>query len=268
MIDSMKNLILVLCVFVISGCASALKKKCQSTNWFEHGKSVALAGKRLNEDSFVADCAKEDIHANSGEVDLGFKAGMAKYCDVDGVHDLGKRGEFFNADMCDPQIESILKRQHRAGVSIFCESSNGYQVGASGRTYNKICPADREASFLKQFNRGRKVYLTRKIQSAESEILQIDKEVLSLETEKNRLHTELITLPSAQVTVRETVYDPAQKAYREVVRTTENEEVKRRREDLQWRLQGKDSEIQKKREKQLSIRQEIQSFQTERDSLE
>src|SRR5690606_34111458 len=98
----MKSKILVLSTLVLlASCASELKRRCQGTNWFEYGQSVALSGKRLNADNFAAQCKKENVEVDEAQLDVGFKAGMGRYCTAAGATDTGRKGDVFNDDLCD-----------------------------------------------------------------------------------------------------------------------------------------------------------------------
>ena len=61
------------------GCASALKERCEKTNWFEHSRDLALDGRYLEEDLLIKECNGIDT-TSAVQLDLGFKSGHERYC--------------------------------------------------------------------------------------------------------------------------------------------------------------------------------------------
>jgi len=47
---------------------------------------------------------------------------------------------------------------HAEGVQLYCRESNGFSVGHSGAVYQGVCPADVEASFVREYESGRHLY--------------------------------------------------------------------------------------------------------------
>lgn len=189
----MKSVIVILFLFIfLSSCASYMKRKeCESTNWFEYGESVALDGRRLSGDQFIVECMKAEADVAESDLDRGFKRGLEKYCQPDTVFQVGKNGSFFSTEMCVGEGVTALQARHRAGVLEYCQRSNGYAAGAKGKAYNKICPASLEATFLPEFNRGRKRYLQTLTSENSKEIAQLENEIIRLQSEINWRSAEL-----------------------------------------------------------------------------
>lgn len=79
---------------LLSGCTTYFtRKECERTNWFQHGYDVAMKGKRLDADEHVKTCQSVEAKMSWGDLDTGFKAGMAKYCTEDNVFAVGKSGK-------------------------------------------------------------------------------------------------------------------------------------------------------------------------------
>ncbi|MEO5667068.1 MAG: DUF2799 domain-containing protein [Bdellovibrionota bacterium] len=182
----------------LSSCASELKRRCESTNWFEYGQSVALSGKRLNADNFVGQCKKEKVDIDEAQLDVGFKAGMGRYCTAEGAADTGRKGDVFSDDLCDPATVSSLRKEHQKGVLVYCKPENGYEQGALGKTYNNVCSEKLEPAFLKQFKRGKRVYVSGVIESKESEIQAAQDVAEDASRSASRLRAQLTGLVAAQ----------------------------------------------------------------------
>lgn len=176
--------LLTLAIIYLTSCASYFKRKtCEATNWFQYGESVALEGRRLTGDQFINECNQAEADIDETAVDQGFKSGMAKYCLSDVVFQTGKNGNFFNSEMCVGENLNLLQQKHRQGVEEYCQRSNGYSAGLKGKPYNKICPAAFETEFVKEFNRGRKKYLTTLVEENQKMISKLNAEVTKLETD-------------------------------------------------------------------------------------
>lgn len=182
----MKFLVLVLVSLSFSSCAHYMTRKtCEATNWFDYGQNVALEGRRLTGDQFLSECYKAEAEIAESDLDRGFKAGMAKYCEPEQAYQTGRNGNFFSEEMCTGQGLSQLKLRHTSGVLDYCKRENGYNAGASGKTYNKICPSDLEKAFLPEYNRGRIRYLgTLKSQNAQ-QISEHSREISRIQSELN-----------------------------------------------------------------------------------
>lgn len=265
---SIKLSVLISTSILMSSCTSALKKQCESTNWFEHGYAVAMSGKPLNSDDLSRNCKKEDYPISESQLDLGFKAGMANYCKPEIVFETGKKGEKLNLEFCNPSEERKLTAKHQEGVAVFCDPSNGYPVGTSGRLYNNICPKNLEKPFLKEFTRGRKVYLAQSILEKEAQVNDLESSVSHHESEKNRLMLELATLPSGSVTTRQSVYDPNTRSYHEQTVTQADPNTESRRNSLKWDIDRENSSIRDIRSKQSTLRAQILEMKREKESIE
>lgn len=174
----MKHFLFLILAISLSGCASYFKKKqCESINWFEHGKQVALRGVWLNADATVVECRKVEADIQESQLDQGFKNGMQKYCSNTNAYTVGKSGDFFSRDLCDgPQI-NVLLAEHKKGVQDYCAKNNGQSAGASGKKYQNICPKDLESAFLVEYRKGRKKYVQAMIESKLSEVRDLDSKI-------------------------------------------------------------------------------------------
>lgn len=180
----MKHILTFSIVVLLSGCASYMTRQtCESTNWFEYGKSVALDGRRLSGDQFLLHCQQAEADVAESDLDRGFKAGMAQYCQPEIVFQTGKAGKFFSEEMCTGMGLNNLRVQHRNGVLQYCDRSNGYSAGTKGNPYNKICPLELEKAFVPEFNRGRKRYLSARIAQNNTQINELSRQIGSQDYE-------------------------------------------------------------------------------------
>lgn len=188
----MKKLVIAAFAISLTGCSSFfLKRKCNDINWFNHGEGVALQGKRLDQDDFILQCRKVEADVRDSELDLGFKKGMKSYCEPETVYQTGRKGQFFNKDMCGAGGLKILLARHGDGVKDYCHPKNGFTVGTTGTAYNMICPKNLESEFLIEFNKGRKVYLDLTISQRTEEISRNKSEISSIERKIQSLRFDL-----------------------------------------------------------------------------
>jgi hypothetical protein len=185
---------LMLGAFFLTSCTSYfVRKDCEKLNWYQVGYDAALRGDRISNDDTVSKCRKVEADISESQLDVGFKAGMSRYCQPDGVYQTGKSGDLFNTDFCEPGQLSILRKRHEEGLKAYC--SDGMTAGLSGKKYKSVCQSQLEKTFLPEYRKGRKKYLQGMIQNAETKLrdnsLQIDK----LSFEKRITDGRLSVLP-------------------------------------------------------------------------
>jgi hypothetical protein len=264
----LKVSVLVLLAIGLSGCASYFKRKsCEKTNWFDHGYKRAMSGKRLEGDDFLKQCEKVEAQIDYGEADRGFKAGMGNYCKPKTVYSTGRKGEFFNENLCDGAGLKKLKVEHAKGVKELCQAKNGKQKGATGWKYNNICPSELEEGFLSTYRVGRKIYLEGQAKQKRQEIRDLDKRVREWNIQKAATTTRLLTMRKGKETKVVTRYDPEKKSYVKKKTSTEDEATQRRRRELEGQLSGYDRKIADARRKQDQLREEITKLETEARAL-
>ena len=262
--------IALLVLLILVSCSSYQKRKeCEKVNWFEHGFDVAMSGKRLNGDTEVLECRRVEAKIDEGQLDVGFKAGMEKYCQEDVVLAQGKRGEFFSPDFCAPAKHEKLRALHLSGVKQFCKKSNGVTAGSSGYVYNQICPENLEKDFLPEYRKGRKKFLSVQIQEKTNRRIQAQREIENLEESKRSLEIERANLSGRKTLVTERVRDSATGEYRETQRWESEPGIDSRIWTLDHSIRTKDaelgalkSEIQKLGEELLKNKAELEGIES------
>jgi hypothetical protein len=247
-----RSLPAILLVMLIAGCTSyQIKSECERTDWYKYGQSAALAGRRLSGDHKIKQCEDVDAKVDDVALDHGFKEGMSAYCEPEMVLQNGKRGDFFNDDMCEHTVR--LQREHQAGVRMYCSKANGFAAGAIGKTYNGICPKDLEAAFVSQFNRGRKNFLSATIASNESALSDLEVAVGRLQGERFMNESQLNSLSPEVVPQTVVVVDPM--SGQQTVQTTATDSaINARRFGLESQLSSIDLEIFEKRRQAEKLR--------------
>ena len=175
---------------LLMGCTSQLKKDCEAKNWFQHGYDIAMTGKRVSGDPFIASCKKEEATIKHSDISLGFQAGMQAYCNPKTSYKMGRDGTRLGVgDLCTPAMTKRMEKSHAEGLAVFCSPKNGEKVGRSGRVYDKVCPSALETDFLPAYQRGRKKYLSGVLQVTRKKIVsrkrQLNKERLALNRAQN-----------------------------------------------------------------------------------
>lgn len=253
---------------LLSGCASYFKRKeCEKTNWFDHGYQRAMSGQRLQGDGFLQECEKAEATIDYSAADQGFKAGMGNYCKPEVAYQTGKKGQFFNEKLCDGGGVNKLKTRHAQGVRDLCQPAQGRAKGATGWKYNNICPKNLEASFLRTYNGGRKIYLGGVIKSKRSEIHSLDQQINDYNRQKSELSGQLSRLGRSRTITRNRVFDAASGKYVESSSSQESEESKNRKSRLQRQIQSLNGKIRNSRNKQSQLRKEIATLEAEAQAL-
>lgn len=182
---------------LFTGCASALKERCENMNWFEHSRDVALDGRYLEEDALIKDCKGIDT-ISSVQIDQGFKSGRERYCTYEGFLRRGESGDLVNFKMCDELILKQMQERYGQGLIKFCTPDVGYAYGASGKVYQHVCFKNSEKDFLPKYYQGRKEYLIKMIAQTQIEINDLKQLQTSLEPQIQLLSLEINHLPSPQ----------------------------------------------------------------------
>lgn len=157
-------------VLTLSGCSYFQRKSCESTNWFEHGKQVALRGQRLTGNNMVEKCRKVEADISDSQLDLGWKAGQGEYCSLSGAYMAGREGRSFNGEICNASDFAKLAAENKKGIRDYCVPENGEELGRKGQTYEKVCPDNLMKNFVLAYNKGRKAFLGKKVEQLKSEL--------------------------------------------------------------------------------------------------
>ena len=257
----MRLLILLCFLFVSAGCTSAMKRLCENTNWYEHGKRVAMSGKRINADNFIKQCEKEEVIVDFSQVDLGFKAGMGKYCLPETVYLTGKSGKEFNPELCDGSPIAKLKAKHKEGVAVYCKPENAKRLGSSGKGYSKICPDSLESAFIKSYSLGRMKYLRELSRQKEKEIKLARRQERSYQSDLTKKEKQLSGLPF--------VSEPKKDNKGKVINPLTNEQraILEKRKALSADISKLEKKVESSRRKQSSLRQQISQHKAEAVAL-
>lgn len=192
----------ILLMMATVGCTSYFERKgCEEANWYQLGFDGAMKGQRPADLPYVQNCRKLEAEFSEAQLDQGFKAGVITYCHSDNVYLIGKQGHTVNFEFCEPSQLGRLKARHEEGVAAYCEKGNAYQEGLRGNVYTKICPADKEADFMKEFVKGRRKYLAATILEYQGRMATSDDKVRSLRHEESRSTLRLVSLPSPRTVV-------------------------------------------------------------------
>lgn len=191
-----QKLLIVVLAISFTSCASYMKRKeCENTNWFEHGKKVALSGKWLNSDTHLMECRKVEASISESQVDQGFKNGLQIYCSPTEAYNVGKSGTPYSNDLCEGPQSTVLRQKHKQGIEDYCHKSNGYNAGSSGKKYQNVCPANLEPAFLVEYKKGRKKYVSAAIDVQNS---SLTRKSMELNSQKMRTSMARMNLTRAE----------------------------------------------------------------------
>jgi prefoldin subunit 5 len=133
--------ILVLIV-TIPGCATRSPDPCQANDWYAIGYEDGRAGR-------AAGPVSGPEH--------GCPAGLA-----------------------EPEL-ARYRLGREAGLSVYCEPQQGFQLGMEGDSYTGGCRAPVEAAFLHAYNHGKRIY------DVETQIRRLESILAVNESERDRL---------------------------------------------------------------------------------
>lgn len=134
---------------VLAGCSSMSANECLATDWRTVGYEDGVAG-------------------YSGD-----RVGQyRKACGKHGV---------------TPDLAEYQQGRDR-GLQEFCKPLNGFRVGARGRGYNGVCPAELDAPFMDAYESGRQLYTLR------SRVGYTADQISSMQAESDRLDADLVSI--------------------------------------------------------------------------
>ncbi len=174
-----------------------IRQECDKLNWYQLGYDAALRGDRISNDPQINRCRKAEAEISESQLDVGFKAGMSRYCQPETAYQTGKQGDTLNSDFCDSNILSLLKHKHMVGNQAYC--ADGLNAGLSGKKYKNVCGADSEKTFMPTYKQGRKKYLTSLLTVAENSKRDNNIEVSRFTSEKNMLDRRIGYMPIAKI---------------------------------------------------------------------
>ena len=244
----------------LPSCVSALKKKCNETNWFEYGSQISKRGQRIDDDTFVKQCERENAEIHQGDLDKGFKKGMEEYCVPDYAFLVGKRGDFLSLDFCDTQVHTMMKKRHAEGVVEFCKKENGYPFGASGTKYNQVCPPALEGAFLPEYKRGRKDYLLLVIAQKTKESLQLEQDAQRREGDLSHVRSQLAFMDH-RLNLAQQEYLPQEEKTRKI------SDIQMQMSDLRFKQSDLERKTSEGRSKSHSLLDEVRELEKEALSL-
>ncbi|BCE02050.1 DUF2799 domain-containing protein [Marinicellulosiphila megalodicopiae] len=148
-------IIYLLCfVLVLNGCKTLNKDECKTGDWETIGYEDGLRGElRSRVGQHREACAKHGV-----KIDL----------------------QSYNAG-------------YDSGLTLYCQASNGYKMGLSGRVYNSVCPVELEADFLLGYHEGRDIYdLKRQLTQIEQTLINNTKSIETADTQIKLYKNEML----------------------------------------------------------------------------
>ncbi len=252
--------LLIYVLFQGAACSYFDRKGCEEANWYQLGFDGAMKGQRPADLPYVQNCRKLEAEFSEAQLDQGFKAGVAAYCHPDNVFLIGKQGKTLNFDFCEPSQLSRLKTRHQEGVSAYCEKGNAYQEGLRGNSYTKICPADKEDAFMKEFQRGRRKFLAATILEYQGKMAASEDKIRSLRQDESHNTLQLIALPSPRTVVVRT-YNQQTNAYTD--QQSVEDPYHKERDSLKSKAETLASEIRQEEKQKSEYQSSIYSMQKE-----
>jgi hypothetical protein len=255
-------------LFTLAGCATYFtRKSCEKTNWYQHGYDVAMSGKRLDADDYVKQCQKVEAKMSYSDLDVGFKAGMSHYCQEDNVYAVGKAGKPFSYDMCDGQSLKKMKLRYDKGIAEFCQPEKAYRYGASGEIYFNVCPKTAEEAWLKEYRRGRKVFLTAKIEEKRRQMMDLDSQIGSMQLHESTLRAESMSLSGRMTTQVDQVIDPVTGAYHQRITQIPDADAERRRQEIDTAIFSLEGDISARQGERDQLSKEVEKMNLEMVTL-
>jgi hypothetical protein len=132
----------------LSGCSTMSAKECVAADWRTVGYEDGVTGYSGNRiGDYRKSCAKHGVAPDLAEYQRGREQGLAE----------------------------------------FCKPVNGFRVGARGRGYDGVCPAELDAPFMEAYESGRQLY------SLRSRVNNTANQIESMRAESDRLESGMVS---------------------------------------------------------------------------
>ncbi len=265
----MKKILLLTVCLSAMGCASYLKRQqCESINWFEHGKGVAMQGKYLTADSMVNECRKVEAEMQETQLDLGFKSGRETYCSPNHAYSVGKEGDLYPLQLCEGPQVNVLAAEHKKGINDYCKKTNGYKAGASGKKYGNVCPIDAEPTFLIEYRKGRIKYVETMIENKNQDIRNLDNQVHSARAELYANQREVSTIETQKSFYEmQKIHLGANNPQLSLQYDNQINSLQSNLSSAKFKVSNKESELRGLESKRNNLLKEISDFRSEIPSL-
>jgi hypothetical protein len=190
---------------LISGCATLSESQCVAGDWETVGYRDGLAGKQS---------ARLLEHQNA--------------CVKHGVV---------------PDRASYLAGWE-AGTRQYCQPTNGFSVGESGRAFVSLCPDDLRDAYYAAYQEGRRLYL------AKAEIESMNRQIAQKEHQLEQLAEELSSTEAELIAEETSTFDRVHLLDR-------TKELAARQGELDAEIQALQVDVALKRERLASLRQDL-----------
>lgn len=242
-----KKIFILFVIFSASSCANFfIRQQCEKYNWYQVGYEAALRGERISNDDKVSVCRKAEAEISESQLDTGFKAGMARYCQPDTAYQTGKQGDTLNMDFCEPNILGVLRKRHYEGNIAYCK--DGLTAGQSGKRYKSVCSAELEKTFMPEYKKGRKKYLDGMVQAKQIRQRELAVDIDRLYFEKRIAESRLSVIPQAV--------------------SGQNDPYFGERSDLNHRVNSVNSRLSQSQSEKSQLDKEIMDFRAEIATLD
>jgi len=140
---------LIACIAGLAGCSSMSASECLATDWQTVGYEDGVVGYSGNR--------------------------IGHYRKACGEHGIA------------PDLTAYQQGREQ-GLREFCKPLNGFRVGARGKGYDGVCPAELDEAFLDAYQSGRQLYTMR------SRVGSTAQEISSMRAELERIDADLVSV--------------------------------------------------------------------------
>jgi len=168
----------LLCLALLSGCASMSKKDCLNANWEAVGYSDGSRGVHYTRlEKHRQSCVEYEVMPDDAAYRHGWEQGIRTYCTAANGYRAGQAGKN-HKNVCPADVADDYMAGWRRGVRNYCTAENGLRQGLAGRSYHGICPADLEPAYRDFYQLGRDVRSARSDhQKLERSVAQKEKQL-------------------------------------------------------------------------------------------
>ncbi len=116
---TLRALIPIFCLALLSGCATLDEDQCRTANWHELGVRDGLAGKPASHlREHIKACSEYGVRINEAAYQDGRATGLREYCQLDNAIETGLKGKQYQG-VCPASVDRLFQRYNEAAYEVY-----------------------------------------------------------------------------------------------------------------------------------------------------
>lgn len=177
-------------IALTAGCVPHLsQQQCVNMDWYQVGYNDGNQGQFQRDlNSSIQDCARFKLSVDTAAYSRGWRKGARAYCNTSNAYQLGVNGSTYN-HICPANLAGRFDRAWQRGLRKYCVPATGYNLGRKGAGFPNFCAPDQVNRFRNAYDQGKQVYDS--IQAINSQISSINSQISDLNNQINDKQSQI-----------------------------------------------------------------------------